>query len=940
MKYILNYTNWLGMLAALIICASCSDDMEKRHEVVEGIPTTVSFQVELPDAEQITTKSGETSEDDRIDNLYLIAFNDDGTYDTGEKVLILDGGKVLFQVTSGNKYIYAVANADNGAFNDITSWLTGTVFKGDLDREAFLKEVVSLSSDNVTNLSGATLMAGGFCSKEPEMSATTLDIESCAINPSADGLAVSGGKIYLQRMRSEIEFKIKDSDKFTLTGYEIRQVPRKSTLFRSDNGIEDSFGENDYFTIQEDVKAADRSFSFYMVENSLSPKRAPNNIADREDATYYNPKSTYVVLKGTYKGETALPGGGSAEADAKVTYFVHLGKGAGSNYSTPEDFSTYRNKKYTYTIKVTGVKSIIAEVKTDEDNDPRAEGDVILKAGGTIIYCDAHYETRVISFKKRDLGSDLFYSAKTPFGTGDFGWVHFWKNAENNSTAENYPSEGLQNQLLNADGLIADLNTWRNSAASDDEIRYYTCFIDEFFYSNQSLNDFVNKDDRILMIGAKSTSQNPQYGNSSVLEGKYIFKQHSIKSIFNLDNNQINPWGIETWNETGVLVFGTNGEGSATEGKSGDSADNGYSNQVKLLSGNYLKPGTGRWDQIINLSFIDESINSLEKPTYNLQANKNESKPALIGAIYACMQRNRDENGNGIIEEEEVKWYLPAGNQYISLWMGADALQDATLYANRTRSKENHYFSSKAGVGGLYWAEEGITAGDRNALPGSDLAGVVSETKDDKRQYRCVRNLRNRAGVASTIYVTSSGDKGSTVVRPSNLTLQSLRKEKLTKEIGFDHLSDMDMSNRPYTKGFEYFYNVTVNTYYDQNGNVVSLSNKNWKRFYLNANAYPADSYCAQYMKQRGYGEGWRMPNQRELALMYMSSGNKNGGDAVSRTLYPYNPLDWNNTSINNGKIGDNTVYDKVTHTYVWDGSHHLKTITEGASLRCVRDVE
>lgn len=37
-----------------------------------------------------------------------------------------------------------------------------------------------------------------------------------------------------------------------------------------------------------------------------------------------------------------------------------------------------------------------------------------------------------------------------------------------------------------------------------------------------------------------------------------------------------------------------------------------------------------------------------------------------------CYDRNRDENGNGKIDDEEFKWYLPAANQILGVGIAED----------------------------------------------------------------------------------------------------------------------------------------------------------------------------------------------------------------------------------------------------------------------------
>lgn len=933
MKHILNAVKCLSLLAALLVWSSCTEEMEKGPgKVVEGIPTTVRFAINLPKAEVITTKSLESGTgDDHILNLYLIAFDADGKYETCEQVQKINDEEVLFHVESGEKYIYAIANASNGAFNDITTWITEYVMKKEMNRETFLTHVVNLKDPNVSNISGAGLMVGGFCLEKPSKETEVLDIQPCTINPGKDGVIVNSGAIYLQRMRSEVIFKINGNPNFSLASYEICNVPRQSALFYSAN-INPRNNKEDYFNIKEYTKPGQNQFSFYMLENTLKPENNANitNVADREKSGNYPTNSTYVVLKGTYKGVSAQPGGGFANVDATVTYYIHLGKGAGQNALNHSDFSTYRNKQYIYNITVTGVSSIIAEVESNDLNDPRAEGDVIIKEGGTILYCDAHYETRVISFNRDEIPTEgLFYTAKTPFGDRDIDWVQFYRNEEGQEVAANYTDviRNHSSKLMDVDGLLADLNNW---SEEEGEVRYYTCFVNEFFYENRTLSTFVNAEDRTLLIGAKGKFQDINIGNSSVLRGKYTFKQRSIKSIFKLDGDNINPWGIETWNETGKLVFGLNDQGGDLKGGVGKDSDNGYNNQIKFLANI-----ENDWEQAINYSFITESINGLEVPEYNLQPNKGMSPYAFTGAMFACMQRNRDENGDGKIDKEEVKWYLPASNQYITLWMGADALKDdATIFDERTRwrSKDNHYYTSTY-KNNVYWSEEGITAKGEIPLNKYDLDGVDEWGND--RQYRCVRNLRSNDAVSKIFTVNEELDLLQ--VRPTNLVDESLRKEPLSIEIDSDkgRLLDTNDSNRPYKGGFEYYPNVTVDIFYDQDGNALNGRVSSWFGFYTNANSYPEKSYCAQYMYKKGHGTGWRMPSQRELALMFMSTS-VGGNSAVSRTLHAIVPP---NTA-GNKRINDGSEYGNLTHTYVWGSGHSLWEAKDTrAKLRCVRDL-
>lgn len=52
---------------------------------------------------------------------------------------------------------------------------------------------------------------------------------------------------------------------------------------------------------------------------------------------------------------------------------------------------------------------------------------------------------------------------------------------------------------------------------------------------------------------------------------------------------------------------------------------------------------------------------------------QNDDLPSEYNYLqYSCLTRNRDNNGNGIIDADEIRWYMPAIKQLVGLWMGAN----------------------------------------------------------------------------------------------------------------------------------------------------------------------------------------------------------------------------------------------------------------------------
>lgn len=94
-------------------------------------------------------------------------------------------------------------------------------------------------------------------------------------------------------------------------------------------------------------------------------------------------------------------------------------------------------------------------------------------------------------------------------------------------------------------------------------------------------------------------------------------------------------------------------------------------------------------------------------------------------AKYKCLRMNRDNDGDGTIDENEVQWYLAAINQLTDLWIGEWSFdQRARLYRKTTwtEGQEQYFASSTVTMPGALskLAEE--------AAPAAPIEPVVMET--------------------------------------------------------------------------------------------------------------------------------------------------------------------------------------------------------------------
>lgn len=134
-----------------------------------------------------------------------------------------------------------------------------------------------------------------------------------------------------------------------------------------------------------------------------------------------------------------------------------------------------------------------------------------------------------------------------------------------------------------------------------------------------------------------------------------MVSQRSIKTFYNekAGSDLKTAWGLETVNETGRLDKPDNNPWSTS-----NSAKNGLWNFFQQ-SNNF---SSNSWSTYISSS-VKEDKNGIHD-YMNTSLNKKNK------LLYACLQRNRDDNGNGRIDADEVKWYPAAIDQYTDIWVG------------------------------------------------------------------------------------------------------------------------------------------------------------------------------------------------------------------------------------------------------------------------------
>ena len=732
-------------------------------------------------------------------------------------------GSVTINTTSGEVTVYAVANTILRPSEYVPEGETATAEGSQLhkdvmavnsldDLQAITAQLAETNANAIDRIAATRYILSGSLEGTLASNGTF----------TAGTTSTNTPEIPLYRTDSEIRVNISagegsDCEKFTLLSYRVMRVPNQTSLVplygtdgttrrNYDTGNEQA---DDYFNVAS-VQASENSISFYVPENIKAAKNTgltdyhqrdlraknddkTNQVDENQNAVFqYAPgNGTYVVLHGLYEGTgnttQTVTTGGTSNGDgttnigmrATVDYIIHLG-----DFGTSmDDFSNLRNVRYTYNVTVKGVDNIVVEVETEgnPENQPGAEGEVFFQ-DGTYFDIDCHNEAIVLTFTKEEIENgrynadqnDFTYRINSPFGTEDDSWLKFLPNAKDGDgnyvkTLQPYPGDDdpdlwtLQDLVEN---LAAIKNNPADSRADASGGLTVTCFVNEYVYTGETATqlgiadwgDYVNQTNREAYIFGDIRSSADQA--SSTIHTKYIISQRAIQTMDAFYAGI--GLGVETLNETGNLPMGNPGT------KPTDS-EKGRANTLGMLGG-LSQASSAAWGYVLdnsdtNYTYAEAGENgngadivAPEGTTYRYAVPNDYAY-----AAYACLMRNRDENGNGTIDNDEIHWYLPSLDQYAAIYAGVDALaMEARLYSDYVTYTRTHYLTSTWGTRSskqtpwIIWAEEGYSTQtfpfDKNDM---DSEYGESSSSDNwltewERPYRCIRNLGDEQDVTGS----------------------------------------------------------------------------------------------------------------------------------------------------------------------------------------------
>lgn len=871
------------LMGVALLLSSCSEDIfPGGSESNEDVTISLAYSDVSP--RDIVVNSRATDAEERhLDNLYIYIFDGNGNLKgykgiEGEANLTQNTNSTnKAQITdiktrSGESYIYAVANISTGLYPVETS--SGTVAENKLP--------INLNEDKARageyDFTLDKLKALTFKRNNTSIDITSAFLMSGAVQDgnlvnitTAGTIANDDNAIRLSRIVSKVKFTIKAANttgvtrSFKLETYDIMNIAVDGSLVGKIDGNSRKKTTNVNNDIGNTVRPNDvendaQFFEVYLPENLQDAVNNVTTQAEREDDSQSIPKvftnapayGTYVMLKGKYEETTS-----SSTKSADVTYYVHLGDCSRDK----NNYDVERNCKYTYNITVAGVDKIIVEATKEEGKElqPGAEG-VVLEYGATgkNMTLDSHYEYMVMRFYQKDIqelknaGKGYFYQVyalgnhtdvinvgATTDGKDngvDTSWIQFAIKCSRDRSSSTYSADktdrgtacsypGTQSSdLYTVDKFLKYLYDNANSTSiwtggyDYNKRSYYvdaTCFISENYYKNLTWNKYVNDvDKRAFYVANEVETSND--GRSVYAKTQYGLTQYNIQTFYDRSKaGSITAYGCETINDEEGKGFSVNGSGSRYNSYGSDTW-NGRANMVKDIK------SSDNWESLKNNTSL----------------------------IKACMSRNRDLNGDGKISDNEIRWYAPTISQYIGIWIGEEIMStEAKLFNRATSTLEGEsdrmlYYSSTNNQN-TYFSEEGMATNHYSN----------GNTAYPPKLVRCLRNLKsNNEGYDSepVKYYTYNATN-------SKVTLDKVDEKALntTGELGeLNEHEERSAVNKP-AKSFK----IAANTYPTENSSRASMENVVYGNFKCYGN----------------YSEGdtkWRVPNQREMSVMYLIDPN------------------------------------------------------------------
>ena len=273
----------------------------------------------------------------------------------------------------------------------------------------------------------------------------------------------------------------------------------------------------------------------------------------------------------------------------------------------------------------------------------------------------------------------------------------------------------------------------------------FTMYVDENYYDYNPTNNeqvswwhFCNQPKRKALYFMEpdeiSADQNSWYADAHL-----AIYQNSIQTLYATDNRKGQvvanvAFGIEALDEFRAKYAKDSHPFTDEE----SSLSNGLYNMMR-----WYQQNRNRVDEVVPWEEAESYFNDKCRAIVPDNQGNTESQPGgdnrqLRNPKWAIYSRNRDLNRNGLLDPFEVRWFVPAVEQYTLCFLGGRPVFENPLFEKDKAVKPGspaeewirgvplmHYISSSSPKHNqIFWAEEGCSMGDYNLGHVSHLYGI------------------------------------------------------------------------------------------------------------------------------------------------------------------------------------------------------------------------
>ncbi|WP_303675998.1 hypothetical protein [uncultured Muribaculum sp.] len=561
--------------------------------------------------------------------------------------------------------------------------------------------------------------------------------------------------------------------------------------------------------------------------------------------------------------------------------------------------------------------------------------------------------------------NEIRENAQKLYAQSTDGWFTVFVNEytyENETENPGVETAGNWRNYVMKPNRVAYLNVTQ-SVSTDKESSYYQS---KYGISQKSIQTYYDYTENIqTAIGVEYDNEtfgmNLRWpsGTVNTVEGgtsyPAVTTSNGVNGTLSVNNGRYNVWigsgGRGGGNQAGNWNTYVNSGNAAntTYGKVNNVNRITNTNQTYYVKNFSADPKTWPVPQPVLLSpnsFSEEEDDdggNKGMSSYDPQIPGNTIPPQVIHAMHACMNRNRDNNGNGVIDADELRWYLPASGKYMRVIMGRNSLREPIL--NYDNNPQLPFPASGDGDGNN--SRLFLASSDYRTIwttQGMSISNFATYCKSPWA-VRCIRNL----GVdLSTVTATAEEDpvdpayevelgkddySTGGVVRVKHYYGSSLRNYTV-KPIAIHKVNSEGNMLGQY--GFEIALIGNRATPQSPEADVKYRTPDQYK------NSINEATPCKN-LNDNLNRKGWRVPNQKELVIMMRSGaipdfGKNNYWYFMSSTIPAWDketPADSNKGLTDKSSTICSITQNLSTHNF----EASAQAYNEINKVRCVRDL-